>query len=400
MCRWGCSPTRSCRRPTSCSTGRSGCRSARTSASTSSSAATWRGASTAGSATRCVVPEPHILARVAKIYDLQQVEKQMSKSVGGNGVVWMLDDPKVVEKKIKSAVTDTGREVRFDPGDKPGVSNLLAILSAFGGESVDDLEARFAGAGYGDLKKGVVEAVLDVARPVPGAGQRLPGRPGRARRRPRRAAPSAPARSRPARCRRLRQGRLPAGCSTADDSREHQDHRRRDRDPRAARRRAAAGPRGVRRPDGARRSRPTSPCCRRPRSPPTTSTTSRSTCARSPSPSSRSRSTCAAPGPSTRCRRSSSSRSCPASVTASGWSRGCGPARWRRDLAFPYHPHVTVAHDLPERRAGPRLRRDGRRTTCVSRCGASASTSTARTRCGGRSATSRSGSTCPVRRGV
>ena len=112
-----------------------------------------------------VVPEPHILARVAKIYDLQLVEKQMSKSIGGSGVVWMLDDPKVVEKKIKSAVTDTGREVRLDPVDKPGVSNLLAILSAFGGESVPDLEARFAGAGYGDLKKGVVEAVLDVVVP-------------------------------------------------------------------------------------------------------------------------------------------------------------------------------------------------------------------------------------------
>jgi tryptophanyl-tRNA synthetase len=112
-----------------------------------------------------VVPEPHILPRVAKIYDLQLVEKQMSKSVGGSGVVWMLDDPRVVEKKIKSAVTDTGREVRFDPVGKPGVSNLLAILSAFGGESIEDLESRFAGAGYGDLKKAVVEAVLDVVGP-------------------------------------------------------------------------------------------------------------------------------------------------------------------------------------------------------------------------------------------
>jgi tryptophanyl-tRNA synthetase len=112
-----------------------------------------------------VVPEPHILPRVAKIYDLQLVEKQMSKSVGGSGVVWMLDDPRVVEKKIKSAVTDTGREVRFDPVGKPGVSNLLAILSAFGGESIEDLESRFAGAGYGDLKKAVAEAVLDVVGP-------------------------------------------------------------------------------------------------------------------------------------------------------------------------------------------------------------------------------------------
>jgi len=108
-----------------------------------------------------VVPEPHIVKATAKIYDLQAVDKQMSKSLGGSGCVWMLDDPKVVEKKIKSAVTDPGRDVRFDPVDKPGVSNLLAILSAFGGEQVADLEARYADSGYGDLKKGVVEAVLD-----------------------------------------------------------------------------------------------------------------------------------------------------------------------------------------------------------------------------------------------
>jgi tryptophanyl-tRNA synthetase len=112
-----------------------------------------------------VVPEPHILREVAKIYDLQLVEKQMSKSIGGSGVVWMLDDPKLIEKKIKSAVTDTGREVVFDPESKPGVSNLLGILSAFGGEPVGDLEGRFAGAGYGDLKKAVVEAVLDAVIP-------------------------------------------------------------------------------------------------------------------------------------------------------------------------------------------------------------------------------------------
>jgi tryptophanyl-tRNA synthetase len=112
-----------------------------------------------------VVPEPHILREVAKIYDLQLVEKQMSKSIGGSGVVWMLDEPKVIEKKIKSAVTDTGREVVFDPENKPGVSNLLGILSAVGGETVAQLEERFAGSGYGDLKKAVAEAVLDVAVP-------------------------------------------------------------------------------------------------------------------------------------------------------------------------------------------------------------------------------------------
>jgi tryptophanyl-tRNA synthetase len=115
-----------------------------------------------------VVPEPHILSQTAKIYDLQIVEKQMSKSIGGSGCVWLLDEPKLIEKKIKSAVTDTGREVRFDPEAKPGVSNLLAILSSFTGDSIDDLEKRYEGSGYGDLKKGVVEAVLDFAVPFQG----------------------------------------------------------------------------------------------------------------------------------------------------------------------------------------------------------------------------------------
>jgi tryptophanyl-tRNA synthetase len=111
------------------------------------------------------VPEPYILRETAKIYDLQIVDKQMSKSIGGNGVVWLMDDAKVVEKKIRSAVTDTGREILFDPVAKPGVSNLLAILSSFGGESVPALVDRFAGAGYGDLKKEVATAVLDFVVP-------------------------------------------------------------------------------------------------------------------------------------------------------------------------------------------------------------------------------------------
>jgi tryptophanyl-tRNA synthetase len=112
-----------------------------------------------------VVPEPHILKATAKIYDLQIVEKQMSKSIGGSGCIWLLDPPKTIEKKIKSAVTDTGREVRFDPEGKPGVSNLLAILSSFTRDSVEELERRYEGSGYGDLKKGVVEAVLDFVVP-------------------------------------------------------------------------------------------------------------------------------------------------------------------------------------------------------------------------------------------
>jgi tryptophanyl-tRNA synthetase len=108
-----------------------------------------------------VVPAPHIMRETAKIYDLQVVDKQMSKSIGGSGCVWLMDDPKVIEKKIKSAVTDTGRDVVFDRDNKPGVSNLITILTAFNGETVASVEERFAGRGYGDLKKEVSAAVLE-----------------------------------------------------------------------------------------------------------------------------------------------------------------------------------------------------------------------------------------------
>jgi tryptophanyl-tRNA synthetase len=112
-----------------------------------------------------VVPDAYILKETAKIYDLQVVDKQMSKTIGGSGCVWLLDEPKVIAKKIRSAVTDAGREVRFDPAGKPGVSNLLAILSAFSGTGVPELEKEFDGRGYGDLKAAVADAVLGWVEP-------------------------------------------------------------------------------------------------------------------------------------------------------------------------------------------------------------------------------------------
>ena len=115
--------------------------------------------------TTFTVPEPYILKETAKIYDLQQVEKQMSKSIGGSGCIWLLDEPNVIEKKIRSAVTDTGREIVADPVGKPGVTNLLGIQSALTGEDVRSIEERMAGQGYGDLKKEVAAAVLDVTVP-------------------------------------------------------------------------------------------------------------------------------------------------------------------------------------------------------------------------------------------
>ena len=113
-----------------------------------------------------VVPEPHILKSVGKIQDLQVPTAKMSKSASSpNGVIDLLDPEKVNIKKIKSAVTDSEREVRYDEDAKPGVANLLTILSAFTGDGIDDLVNSFAGKGYGDLKGAVAEAVTGFATP-------------------------------------------------------------------------------------------------------------------------------------------------------------------------------------------------------------------------------------------
>ncbi|GAA4265443.1 tryptophan--tRNA ligase [Frondihabitans peucedani] len=113
------------------------------------------------------VPEPYILKETARIYDLQNPESKMSKSAASDsGIVWMLDEPSKTAKKIRSAVTDTGREIRFDRGEKAGVSNLLTMLSAFSGQSVAYLEEAYVGRGYGDLKKDVAEAVVEAFTPI------------------------------------------------------------------------------------------------------------------------------------------------------------------------------------------------------------------------------------------
>jgi tryptophanyl-tRNA synthetase len=113
------------------------------------------------------IPKPMILSESARIYDLQNPTAKMSKSSASDaGVVWLLDDPAKTAKKIRSAVTDDDREVRFDRETKPGVSNLLTIMSAFTGTPIDTLVDSFAGRGYGDLKKEVADAVVSVFEPV------------------------------------------------------------------------------------------------------------------------------------------------------------------------------------------------------------------------------------------
>lgn len=114
-----------------------------------------------------IVPEVRILKESAKVFDLQNPESKMSKSgESPQGIVWLLDEPTAVAKKIKSAVTDTDRDIRFDPAAKAGVSNLLGILSLLGGTPIDRLEEEFAGKGYGDLKGAVADAVVAEFEPI------------------------------------------------------------------------------------------------------------------------------------------------------------------------------------------------------------------------------------------
>jgi tryptophanyl-tRNA synthetase len=113
------------------------------------------------------VPEPYIIGAAAKITDLQDPIAKMSKSVSSpNGIIDLLEDPARSAKKIRSAVTDTGREILFDPVEKPGISNLLTIYSALTGRPVPDLVSAYEGRGYGDLKKDLAEVVVEFVRPV------------------------------------------------------------------------------------------------------------------------------------------------------------------------------------------------------------------------------------------
>ncbi len=113
------------------------------------------------------VPAPHIVKDTAKITDLQDPTAKMSKSSSSPaGIIDLLDDPARSAKKIRSAVTDTGREIVFDAVGKPGIANLLSIYSALSGRGIDDLVAAYDGKGYGDLKKDLAEVVREALTPI------------------------------------------------------------------------------------------------------------------------------------------------------------------------------------------------------------------------------------------
>ncbi len=112
------------------------------------------------------VPEPHIVKSTAKILDLADPTSKMSKSAASQvGVLELLEEPASLRKKVRSAVTDTGREVRAGD-DKPGITNLLTIAAVLSGRSVAELEADYEGKGYGDFKSDVADIVVAHVTPI------------------------------------------------------------------------------------------------------------------------------------------------------------------------------------------------------------------------------------------
>ena len=119
------------------------------------------------------VPEPYIPKVGAKIMSLQEPTRKMSKSDPEETYIALLDSPDAIRRKIKRAVTDSDGEIRFDPENKPGVSNLLSILSALGAGSIDSLVEEMNGMGYGQLKSRVTDCVIASLEPLHAEFNRL-----------------------------------------------------------------------------------------------------------------------------------------------------------------------------------------------------------------------------------
>ena len=112
------------------------------------------------------VPRPHIVPATAKIGDLQDPAAKMSKSASSAaGIINLLDEPAVSARKIRSAVTDSGRDIAYDSEAKPGVSNMLAILSALSSRDIPELVRGYSGRGYANLKADLADAVTDFVTP-------------------------------------------------------------------------------------------------------------------------------------------------------------------------------------------------------------------------------------------
>jgi tryptophanyl-tRNA synthetase len=125
-----------------------------------------------------VVPTPTFPPVGGRVMDLQEPTSKMSATAGSpQGRVLVLDPPEAIAKKIKSAVTDSGTDVRYDPANKPGISNLLEIHAAVTGRGIPEIETEFAGSGYGSFKGAVADAVVDALRPLQERYQKLEADP-------------------------------------------------------------------------------------------------------------------------------------------------------------------------------------------------------------------------------
>ena len=113
------------------------------------------------------IPEPLISENGAKIMDLVDPTKKMSKSAENpNGSIYMLDEEDVIRKKIMKATTDSDSTIKYDPINKPGISNLMVIYSSFSGMSIKDIEKKYVGANYGIFKADVAQVIIDILKPI------------------------------------------------------------------------------------------------------------------------------------------------------------------------------------------------------------------------------------------
>jgi tryptophanyl-tRNA synthetase len=120
------------------------------------------------------LPEPYIPKTGARIMSLQEPKNKMSKSEQDTGgCICLLDKPEDIARAFKRAVTDSGASVKYDPDEKPGVSNLIQIYSACTGKSFSAVESEFDGRGYGDFKSAVGDAVVETLRPIRDEALRL-----------------------------------------------------------------------------------------------------------------------------------------------------------------------------------------------------------------------------------
>jgi tryptophanyl-tRNA synthetase len=113
------------------------------------------------------VPEVYLPTLAARVMSLQDPAKKMSKSdIDKNGVIFLLDGPDVIMNKLKRAVTDSGKEIKMDPLNKPGIANLLIILATLSGKTIPELEAAYQGKGYGAFKSDVADAIIAFLSPL------------------------------------------------------------------------------------------------------------------------------------------------------------------------------------------------------------------------------------------